>query len=97
MEEIDVATTADGLPVSFVRHGKTWHVAVEPVRWYERVSWWETDTRMPAGEGIRIDVMVCQVQARIGHNSRTPLVTFHLVLGRDRRTWTVRDMCTIAA
>lgn len=53
MEEIEVAITADGLPVSFVRHGKTWHVAVEPVRWYERVSWWETDTRL-RGRGFAL-------------------------------------------
>lgn len=97
MDEISVATTADGLPVSFVRDGRTWHVAAEPVRWFERVAWWKTVQRMPKGECVRMDVMVWQVQARIGHNPRSPLVTFHLELGQDRRTWSVRSMDVIAA
>lgn len=97
MDEISVAITADGVPLSFVRQGRTWRVGAEPLRWFERVSWWEIETRMPPGECVRMDVMVWQVQARIGHNPRSPLVTFHLVLGQDRRTWSVRDMCAIAA
>ncbi|MDJ0318868.1 hypothetical protein [Arthrobacter antibioticus] len=97
MDEISVATTAHGLPVSFLLDGRTWHVGADPVRWFERVSWWETAARMPKGECVRMDVMVWQVQARIGHNSRSPLVTFHLVLGQDRRTWSVRSMDAIAA
>lgn len=87
--------TVDGVPVSFVRNGTTWHVAIRPVIWFERTSWWETERRMPPGECVRIDVMVWQVQARIGHNPRSDLVTFELVLGTDRQTWTCRSMVAI--
>ena len=94
MDDLVVETVA-AVPVSFVREGRAWNIAVEPVRWYERVSWWETEKRMPRGECIRIDVMVWQVQARIGHNPKSDLVTFELVLGTDRKTWTCRSMVTI--
>lgn len=85
----------DGVPVSFVRDGCTWHVAVRPVVWFERTSWWETERRMPPNAGVWIDVMVCQVQARLGRNPKSDLVTFELVLGTDRRTWTCRSMVTV--
>ncbi len=75
----------------------TWHVGAEPLRWYERVAWWETATRAPKGGGLRIDVEVWRVQARIGRNERSPLVTFELVLGQDRETWTCRSMSAVAA
>lgn len=86
MDEIEVTTSA-GVPVAFLWAGRTWNVGAEPVVWFERVRWWETETRMPPGERVLIDVQVWQVQARIGHNPRSPLVTFHLVLGQDRHTW----------
>lgn len=96
MESIDVAA-ASGVPVSFVRDGRTWHVGAAPVRWFERVDWWVTAERMARGEMSRVDVEVWQVQARIGHNPRSPLVTFELVLGQDRKTWCVRSMDAVAA
>lgn len=88
-------STAAGVPTSFVRAGRTWHVA-ETVRWFERLPWWQTSQRMVRGSG-RMDVVVWQVQARIGHNPRTPLVTFDLVRGQDRVTWTCRSMEAVAA
>lgn len=94
MDRIDV-DLMDGAPVAFVHDGRLWHVH-ESQRWFERVPWWETSRRMPKGTG-RVDVMVWQVQARIGHNPRTPLVTFELVLGQDRVTWTCRSMVAVAA
>lgn len=95
MSDLQVETVS-GVPVSFVRDGRTWHVAVS-VRWFERVDWWKTSSRMPQGGPTRMDVVVWQVQARIGHNPKTPLVTFELVLGQDRETWVERSMVAIAA
>lgn len=92
MVSVEVTMSSDG-PISFVRGGRMWHVGVQPVRWFERVDWWHTARRLPR----LMDVEVWQVQARIGHNPKTPLVTFELVLGQDRATWSVRSMATIAA
>lgn len=82
-----IVHTSAGVPIQFVRNNRTWNI-VESVRWFERVSWWETVTRRPGA----VDVEVWQVQARIGQNPRTPLVTFELVLGLDRATWSERSM-----
>ena len=96
MESVEVVK-ATGAPVSFVRDGRTWHVGAVPIRWFERVAWWETAQRAPKDGMLRIDVEVWMVQARIGRNPRTPLVTFELVLGQDRTAWTIRTMNAVAA
>ncbi|ALV47578.1 hypothetical protein MB46_10460 [Arthrobacter alpinus] len=96
MESVEVETMS-GAPVSFIRDGRTWHVGAVPVRWFERVAWWETAQRAPKDGMLRIDVAVWQVQARIGHNMRSSLVTFELVLGQDRETWGIRSMEAVAA
>ncbi|QOD05699.1 hypothetical protein [Pseudarthrobacter sp. BIM B-2242] len=68
----------DGAPVSFVLDGRTWLVAPDAVRWFERRSWWETDLRMPAlGGGARIDVEIWRLQAR-REDGGTGLETFEI-------------------
>ena len=97
MEDFEVSTTAEGEPVSFLVEGRTWHVGAAPVRWFERVDWWKTTLRMPKGQCVHMDVMVWQVQARLGRNPKSSLVTFELVRGQDRGTWSMRSMESIAA
>lgn len=92
MEKLEVVMGPRG-PESFVRGGRTWHVGVQPVSWFERVDWWQSARRLPRF----MDVEVWQVQARIGHNPKTPLVTFELVLDQNRTSWSIRSMATIAA
>lgn len=92
MSGVEVTMCESG-PVSFIRDGRTWHVGVKPVGWFERVDWWKTARRIPR----LVDIQVWQVQARIGHNPRSPLVTFELVLGQDRETWACRSMSEVAA
>ncbi|WP_043795012.1 hypothetical protein [Pseudarthrobacter chlorophenolicus] len=80
MKEIVITLNAEGVPVSFELDGRTWVVGAEPVRWFERRSWWETDLRMGRqGEARRIDVAVWQLQARPERNPSSDLVTFEVV------------------
>lgn len=95
MEYITVTRDTGGVPLSFESLGRTWHV-VDSLRWFERVRWWETERRMPKGLG-RTDVEIWQVQARLGHNPKSALVTFELVCGPDRVRWRIRDKNAIAA
>lgn len=44
-----------------------------------------------------MDVMVWQVQARLGRNPKSALVTFELVRGQDREAWFIRSTEAIAA
>ena len=52
-------------------------VGAEPVRWFERVSWWEAERRMPLGLS-RVDVEVWRVQTRLGRNAGSALTTMEL-------------------
>lgn len=61
MEGLTVSLSPDGVPDAFTVAGDSWRVAEEPVRWYERIPWWKTETRMQRDHG-RIDVEVWQLQ-----------------------------------
>jgi hypothetical protein len=75
-----VKTAHDGSALAVVINGREWAVGAEAVRWFERVSWWEAERRMPKGLG-RVDVEVLQVQVRLGHNRHSALTT--MMLERD--------------
>ncbi|WP_138443453.1 hypothetical protein [Sinomonas susongensis] len=88
MEKVLVRMAPDGAPRSFTRGSLDWRVAATPVRWFERVRWWEAKRGLPRGHG-RVDVEVWQVQALPGPRGRG-LTTFELV--RDATGgWSVRD------
>ncbi|WP_227471713.1 hypothetical protein [Paenarthrobacter sp. YJN-5] len=90
MRDVDVTVNPEGIPVSFELEGRTWVVGAEPVRWYERRNWWETDRRMGRpGEARSIDVQVWQLQARLGRNPSSDLVTFEVIRDETGR-WLVR-------
>jgi hypothetical protein len=80
MEHVVVKTAANGTPTAVVSKAREWAVSADPVRWFERVRWWEARRRMPRGLS-RVDVEVLQVQVRLGSNERSALTT--MVLERD--------------
>ncbi|MEV7604584.1 hypothetical protein AB0N65_03995 [Paenarthrobacter sp. NPDC089322] len=96
MEHIFIRSTADGKPVVVVRGTREWQIAVEPVRWFERVAWWETSRRMPRGVG-RVDVEVWQVQVRLGSNASSSLATWELVRDGSGGGWRLRAEALAAA
>ncbi|HEY8754045.1 MAG TPA: hypothetical protein VIM40_10420 [Arthrobacter sp.] len=80
MEQVVVRTSKDGSPTAVLSNGREWAVGADTVRWFERVSWWEAQRRMPKGLG-RVDVEVMQVQVRLGSNPHSALTT--MMLERD--------------
>lgn len=72
---VDVRFTAAGIPLAVRYDGHIWAVAADPVRWYERESWWETQTRVPAGAAV-VDVTIWQVQVQL--HGGAPLRTMEL-------------------
>ncbi|WP_432246111.1 hypothetical protein ACRB8A_19710 (plasmid) [Arthrobacter sp. G.S.26] len=72
---VDVRFTLDGTPLAVRYDGHIWAVAADPVRWFERESWWETQNRAPVGAAV-VDTTIWQVQVRI--NSASPLRTMQL-------------------
>jgi hypothetical protein len=92
MEEVEVRTTVEGVPVSVVRRGRVWTVGAPPVRWYERRPWWQEVSRMAAGSEVRIDVEIWQVQVRPGRAAADAgMVTLELVHRREDGSWRVRS------
>lgn len=91
MQQVTVRTTVDGKPLAVERGGREWIVGAEPIRWYERVSWWETEKRMPVGGGLAMQIEVWQVQARIGRNPKTPLHTLELTRDLTGAGWKLRS------
>jgi hypothetical protein len=92
MESLTVSLSPEGVPVEFTVAGDSWLVVEEPVRWYERIPWWETESRMPRGHG-RIDVEVWQLQAN--HDAAGPgasAVTFVLVRNQNTGEWHLRSI-----
>ena len=91
MDNLTVSLSPEGVPSAFTVAGDSWRVAEEPVRWYERIPWWETEARMPRELG-RIDVEVWQLQCRPGRRGGgNELVTFVLVRNRNTGEWTIRS------
>lgn len=80
MEHVIVRTDKEGIPTAVISRGREWSLGAEPVRWFERVNWWETNSRMPRGRGC-VDVEVLRVQVRLGRNRNSALAT--MVLERD--------------
>ncbi|MGY4541375.1 hypothetical protein ACVWY0_001284 [Arthrobacter sp. UYNi723] len=97
MESVDVSPAPDGVPLSFVLQGRTWQVATDAVRWFERTPWWELVTSIPRGQSFKIDIEVWQLQAHEGSNAEeAELVTFVLVRDQNTGEWTVRSMNDIS-
>lgn len=91
-----VTSDSDGRPRTVLRGGREWIVGAEPVRWFERVSWWEAERRMPKGLS-RVDVEVWQIQARLGRNQNSALTTMELVRDGLGGGWRLREAISDAA
>jgi hypothetical protein len=96
MEHVVLETTTSGKPATVICGGRQWAVSAEPVRWFERVSWWEVHRRMPRGIS-RVDVEVLQVQVRLGGNPRSALTTMTLVRDGLGGSWRLRESVADAA
>ena len=96
MEHVIVHTDSDGMPTSVLSRGREWAVGAEPVRWFERINWWETSRRMPKGSG-GVDVEVLQLQVRLGNNSRSALATMYLQRDGMGGGWRLRESAVGAA
>jgi hypothetical protein len=96
MEHVIVRTGRNEMPTAVVSRGREWLVGAEPVRWFERVNWWETNRRMPKGNS-RVDVEILQVQVRLGSNRNSALTT--MLLERDGLGggWRLRESVSDAA
>ncbi|HEY3572197.1 MAG TPA: hypothetical protein VGK98_00050 [Arthrobacter sp.] len=90
MEHVLVRIAGDGRPGAVIRGGQEWTVGAEPLRWFERVSWWEAERRMPVGLS-RVDVEVWRLQTRLGRNSGSALTTMEIIRDGLGGGWRLRS------
>ncbi|MDO5754592.1 hypothetical protein [Arthrobacter sp.] len=95
LAEVAVQTNTEGVPLTVHRNGREWIVGAEPLRWYERRQWWKQAQRMPRGHG-RVDVQVWRIQARLGRNMRSELVTMELECDAAEGRWLMREPLSMA-
>lgn len=74
---VQVRFTATGTPLAVRYDGRIWAVAAEPVHWFTRADWWNTNKRAPAGCGDLVSIEHWQLQVRLG-SSTSALRTFDL-------------------
>lgn len=96
MEHVIVRTDSQGRPTAVLSGGREWAVGAPPVRWFERINWWENSQRMPKGRG-GVDVEVLQVQVRLGNNGRSALTTMYLQRDGMGGGWRLRESVAGAA
>lgn len=87
-ESVKVVRSAAGALVQLWWRGRCYTLASEPLCWYERRPWWESETRMRPGEGVGyVDTQMWRVQVR--QEGKTELLTLDLVRYRPSDRWRV--------
>lgn len=88
---IDVVQTAAGTPLHLLWQGRSYTLAAEPLRWYERRNWWDEELRAPPGTGVGlVDREVWRVQVRRdGAPPGAALLTLDLVKYLPAERWRV--------
>lgn len=74
---VDVRFTAAGSPLAVRYDGRIWAVAAEPLHWFTRDSWWETQRTASRGSGDLVSIEHWRLQVRLG-SSTSALRTFEL-------------------
>lgn len=70
-EAVEVACSPSGQPVRLVWGNRTYRIVAEPVRWYQRRSWWAEEQRAELGRGAGlVDHEIWRVQVRLGGRSQ---------------------------
>jgi hypothetical protein len=88
---VDIRFTAAGAPLAIRHDGRVWAVAAEPVHWFARDSWWETQRTAPVGVGNVVDVEHWRVQVRLG-SSTSALRTFELRRDPLSKQWLLESI-----
>jgi hypothetical protein len=87
-QSLGVQCTTAGMPLRLDWQGRTYVVAAEPVRWYERRRWWAEEHRAERGRGPGlVDHEVWRVQVRLARARNAPLVTLDITHHVDSGRW----------
>lgn len=86
-ESIEVVCAASGQPIRLRWQNREYRIAADPVRWFERRSWWVEELRAERGRGAGlVDHEIWRLQVRLSSGSeiRTLDVSHRVDTGRWR-------------
>jgi hypothetical protein len=87
-QSVGVQCTTSGMPLRLDWDGRTYVVAAEPVRWYERRRWWAEEHRAERGRGPGlVDPEVWRGQVRLERARNAPPVTLDIAHHLDSGRW----------
>ncbi|MEO6531555.1 MAG: DUF6504 family protein [Specibacter sp.] len=87
-ESVTVVRSPEGALVQLWWRGQCHAIAADPLCWYERRPWWESETRMRPGEGVGyVDTQMWRVQVQ--QEGSAELLTLDLVRYRPSDRWRV--------
>ncbi len=87
-QSVAVERTAAGAPARLEWDGRTYVVAAEPVRWFQRRRWWTEERRAERGRGAGlVDHEVWRVQVRLARAPRSALLTLDISHHLDSGRW----------
>lgn len=77
-EAVDVVYSAQGALVQLSWRGVLYDVEPEPLCWYERRPWWQSDERLPPGAGVgTVDTQMWRLVLSGGDGRRFTLDVVH--------------------
>ncbi|WP_253901476.1 hypothetical protein [Arthrobacter sp. PAMC 25486] len=77
-EAVDVVYSAQGALVQLSWRGVLYDVEPEPLCWYERRPWWQSDERLPPGAGVgTVDTQMWRLVLSGGEGQRFTLDVVH--------------------
>lgn len=87
-QSVAVICTTAGTPLHLEISGRSYTVAAQPKRWFQRRRWWAEEQRAARGQGLGlVDHEVWRLQARLSRAANAPLMTFDVSHHLDSGRW----------
>jgi hypothetical protein len=87
-QSVAVRCTTAGEPLRLEWNGRSYILAAEPVRWYERRKWWTEEQRAERGRGAGlVDYEVWRVEVRLEQARQAPPLTLDVSHHLDSGRW----------
>ena len=87
-EAVEMERSPSGELLRLIWRGVSYSIGPHPLCWYERRPWWESETRVPPGEGVGIvDTQMWRLQ--LHREGLVEALTLDVVRYRPAERWRV--------
>jgi hypothetical protein len=88
---VDVRFTPAGTPLAVRHEGRIWAVTADPVHWFTRDTWRDTQRTAAVGSGDLVSIEYWRIQVRLG-SSNSALRTFTLRRNPTDTQWLLENI-----